>query len=140
MSSGIRNLFFFLPTILLLSGLTTSCFYYTEDLRHGSRGSVAGGVAAGLIALETTTSVPTLGGSIILGSVLGNIFGSVIDSESEFHLEDPTTGPIPMFYYKTYRAMLVPERFFPGEILIEQHGQGMPVRYSPMIGQSVNYG
>lgn len=101
---------------MCLSCLLSNCSY-NPDLKGETTGSTLGAAALGVSIANITSEVVALGTGIIAGSVLMGIIGQDYDSHSPLQLEDPINDHIPLYYYKTLRAPLVAEYFFPGEII-----------------------
>lgn len=120
----VRGTNHFFLVIILLCTLNTSCIYYSPDLRGGTIGSGLGALSGGFAMVGATTEVAALGGGIILGSILGSVFGATIDNHSALHLDDPTTGPIPLFYYQTVRAPIVLQQFYPAQVILPSDDKG----------------
>lgn len=97
---------------------TLSGCYYQPDLRSQTAGSLVGGVGTGALIGEVGGDLITMGTGGVLGSIIVGMAGQTIDNHRPLMQEDPVNTPVNLFYYEVYRAPLVPERFYPAQIVM----------------------
>lgn len=99
--------------IVGIIGAFLSACSSAPDLRGETVGSLAGAAALGVGVASVTSELTALGAGIITGSVFGGMIGQEHDNFSPLQREDPLNDPVPLFYYKTVRAPIVYQRFYP---------------------------